>query len=294
LESQLTSDIGDWKIESMIRYSCIQCGKSLRASDSIAGRKAKCTRCGSIEEVPPFSTRKSNSKRKQEEADEIIAVDSDSFLDLEELRSLVPTPKESSVISSDQSNVDPSTPQASVPSNESASTYGKVPLSETELDHFRPVFNVVTPAARRSQRIAVAFVLIMIAGLVVFVTSWMFGWFRPPEPEVSGFAQTSEAIQYEKAREELKKAWRVMKIIADGFVAAKGGDLSEFEDLASLASDAEKATLDPSDFQMAEELFQSGNRTAAMTTIAESTRALNELRNRVSKQTKEIRDRTYQ
>jgi hypothetical protein len=43
---------GDFGLLAMIRFTCDTCGRSLRAPESLAGKRGKCARCGGVNRVP--------------------------------------------------------------------------------------------------------------------------------------------------------------------------------------------------------------------------------------------------
>ncbi len=267
----------------MIRYRCIQCGKSLKAPDAIIGRKARCSKCGSIEEVPPFSTRKSRSRAVKDRQNEIVSVDSDSFFDLEDVRSL----KSSKLIGGATTPEVENEPRQIAPKTQATTDVGMG-------QEFRPIFKRVQPNRKPSQIIVAIVAGLMITCAAVFVLMGSLGSWDRQEEARTAFDQTKEMVKYENALFDLKKAQRVMLIISDGYLSAKGVEKSELGDLDQFVASLDEVTMDESAIVAARELFETGDKAEASRRVAESTKLLTQLRQEVARRTEDLRTKTYQ
>ncbi len=281
----------------MIRYYCEACGKSLKADDSIIGRKAGCTRCESITEVPPFSTRKSGEKkRKEANSDSFIDVDADEFFqddDSVQLNSFAPNITEGSTRknSRDQPDDGASDPNDKNDDSDSQSN-----------DEFRQIFNVVDQKKRvRGTGIKISpMVLASIAGalaigaIIFAISSGYTPGYQRQEMTPTAFAKTIEAIEYETAMLELKKSKTALILTANGYVAAKGVPESELDEVKEFAASIDQVARDDFAVVEATSLHDSDQVADAARLIVLETEKLIDLRNEATRRAKEYRAKTYE
>ncbi len=291
----------------MIRYSCGSCGKSLRADEKIIGREAKCTRCGMVTQVPPKSTRKPSSKKTTTttpaapviQKPAISDSNSDELFDWDDSGRYDDSPEESGILKS----LSPNPILGSL-----GTVVAKQPeeTEEPDIDGFRPVFNVVDKKKKKKTRsstkidlspspialIIAASVLAGFAGIYWFINQPPR--YLPKQETKTVFEQTKEAIEYETALFELKKAKRAMMVMGDGYIAAKGLPDSELDELRAFAKSVDEITDDSFAIDQANTLFDGGDTKAAVDLIVTKTAEFNQLREQVSEKIKEYRNRTYQ
>ena len=110
----------------------------------------------------------------------------------------------------------------------------------------------------------------------------------------NAIALTPGAIQYRAALFELKKSQRVLRVMADGFLAAKKLPESELGDLNEFLSSVDQLTNENIVIKKATELFAAGNRSAAENLLQKETANLKKLQAEVAHRTKEFQSKTYE
>ena len=279
----------------MIRYYCEACGKTLKADDSIIGRKAECTRCESIAEVPPFSTRKSGEKKRASNlSDSIIDVDADDYFDDDDsvkLNSFAPIVMENSSRQKDDAR-----PKAS-------STATELDAGEPSEDNeeFRAVFNVVERKKRFggsgikiSPMVLASIAGVLAIGAIVFALSGYSPGYQREKVAPTAFAKTSEAIEYQTALMELKKSKTALIVTANGYLAAKGAPSSELDEVIAFATSISSVVNDDFALVEATSLYDSDQEADAARLIVLETEKLIDLRLEATRRAKEFRAKTYE
>ena len=279
------------KIEFMIRYTCEACGKALRANDEIIGRKAQCTRCGTIGRVPAASTRPSQKKAKNGNRSKRANSSSPA--------SFVTEPPDSSKVGT--KHVENSL--EAIPPNTALISMSQPPLVRQPLsrlpqavaknEQFEPVFKRI-----ETRKNVVPPLMLVLAGISLAVLTLAIGAFslnRSDPPAVgSKFGQTEEVIQYRKSLFELKKSQRVLEVMADGYLAAKNLPESELGDLNEFVRAIDQFTEASVVIEEANALFEAGKIDEAKTLIQQEIATLKEFQQEASRRTREYQASTYQ
>ena len=274
----------------MIRFSCNECGKSLRADSAIIGSKSKCTRCGAVVVVPRESTRSSGQKDARTPTPSSILGDSDPDLslgvespfsdDVFDSLGIAPRTSDSNFTTSDrQFNQSKSAPRRTQNQDDSPSP----PLQFKRVAKRRNVSPLVLLAAAG---------ILLLAG-IAYLVPVRWGLFGSGQSTPTAFEQSTQGNAYFNAISDLQKAERALRFTTEGYLTRKQLPESSLSDLAELNRSLATELSDRAVVVEASEQYDAGNVSTANQLIATKIQTLQQLRQQVERKTEEYLQKTY-
>lgn len=270
----------------MIRFYCNSCGKSLRADETVIGRKSKCSGCRAIVLVPDQSTRAAGEKIRPLDDAKAVLAERDPFDDMDMLISepfeplrKVPRPQATAH--------QPETPMA-IP-------IAKPTTSADDAPKFTPSFRRAAP---RKKLTPILMTVIFVAALSVLgcLTYWLgsdSSDFRSTSEIKTEFEKTAPVLLYDTELARLKASQQVLEITSNGYLTAKGLPKSSLKDLDELRERVELATHDGYAIVQGNALYAAGKLSDAKILVETETDKIAGLRKELDAQVKALKEKTY-
>lgn len=233
----------------MIRFRCKECGKKLKASEEIIGRKVECTRCESVETVP-----ESDNLTKPKQPKIRLAANRPKPTQVKAAASLG---------GSKTANLD-----------QPVELFGHSSSGSAPTKNFEPRFKVVTPKKSQLRR-WVLFGLIALFAASATGVYMNLGWIMDVRRRFStDYENLPEVVYYRNNVIKLEKSRRMMYIAGRNCFAVMGEADGERSELEEYNSSIHALTTKSGLIDEVETLFRSGKDTQARALLVKTARKL--------------------
>ena len=276
----------------MIRFRC-QCGKKLKADESIVGRKVRCTNCGEINRVPATSTAAPGINSNAAAA---APINQPIVLDVGPVssdESLIGNVEESDSFDFDPALIDLGTPATSSAAVEPLAAAN--PVADLKID-------VTTPAQRktRSKREfkseTLVYALLTAGGLIGLVAlGWLGVWLFSGSPTYSEAFEASEPVKhYRFCLAQYDKAQRSVAVQLEIYRKTKSPPEEEVAEVEAYVEETRRFPGRETTLAAAYEKFEQGDEKGAQKLLADASRTLNRRRPELEAKAIELRDLSLQ
>ena len=265
----------------MIRFRCQECGKKLKADDSIVGRKVQCTRCPNVETVP---SEDNLAKPLAKNSDLLVAEESSKRLDAN-----MPKPVKKKTTSFKMG------PPELIAGDEPVEMFGHSgagPAIDTET--FVPKFNSARPKKSNLRRnVILGLIGLGVISAIVVVSN--LGWILNARRMLSTDYEKLEEVKfYRNAVTQVENSRVALKIAGEAYLRIKSGSDEEKRKFADFNSSIESKTVKSDMLERVETLFRAGEDVKAKALLVNTGMELGNLRKEVDKKAKQYTDMTYE